>query len=491
MKVPFLSRREKRDEFYSGLENPSVDLTTALIANTDGVASSSMSLTPVKALRLTAVYAAVRVIAESIASLPVVIGEDEDSGDGGREIVSGDDRLELLDAFPNEEMTAMELIETWLAHAMLWGHGYLYIVRGPDGMPQELWPLDPSKTSTIRAKQSGRLVYVTQLPSGGSQKLDPADVIDLKSILGFSPIRVAREALGAAVAAEEYAGRFWANNARPGGLIELPDTMEEDEMDEFMVRWRAGHEGLKRSQITGILSGGATWKDVGIAPGLAQFIETRQFGVREVARLFRIPPHMIGDLEGTVTRASIEQQSIEFVTYTLRPWIVRAEQAMRLKLFNRKDDIATRRFAEFQVDALMRGDVKSRYDAYAVGIQWGFLSRGDARRFEQRAGVQLVTKPADNLDEFLVPLNMLPASKLDQVQPAGAGAVGGVSGQTNSLSWLSLMLRHDADLADGLAKLANEAAEKRRVIIDQNPELEDVIGSEAPLQLPAGDPPSE
>ena len=446
---PFAGRERRAD---STLENPSIDLVQALVAQTDGSSFSTVHLTPEKALRLTAVYASVRVIAESVASLPLPILQRQGEGPG-RERLPGDPRWTLLNGFPNPEMTGMELFETWVAHALLWGRGYLYVVRNNAGQVLELWPLHPQRTEARRSKETNALYYVTLLANGQPKDLAKEDVIPLNSLMGLSPVTLAREALSSAAAAEEYAGRFWANNARPGGLIELPESMEEDEMEDFQRRWKAGHEGLKRSQLMGILTAGATWKEVGIAPGLAQFIETRQFGVREIARLFRVPPHMIGDLEGTVSRASIEQQSIEFVTYTLRPWIVRAEQALRLRLFTSRKDITQDVYPEFQVEGLMRGDVKSRYDAYAVGIQWGFLNRADPRVMES------LPLPANaNLEEYLVPMNMLPSSKLDEVKANGSPAG---SAEANSLAWLSLMLRSDPELSEGLAKLSLDAAARR------------------------------
>jgi HK97 family phage portal protein len=400
---------ERRDS----LENPSVDLVTALVAETDGTSVTSISLTPAKSLRLTAVYAAVRVIAESCASLPLPIYSRDGSS---RKMLSAsaDDRWSLLNDSPNEEMTSMELWETWFGHALLWGKGYQYVVRNGAGRPIELWPLRPDRTQAHRT-ESGRLFYTTLLDTGQPAILQAEEVMVCNSIFGLSPIKVARESLTASIAAEEYAGRFWANNARPGGIIKLDGKLTDPEYDEFRRRWRAGHEGLKRGQLIGILTGGASWQDVGISPGLAQFLETREFGVREVARLFRVPPHVIGDLKGTVTRASIEQQAIEFVVYTLRPWLVRGEQAIRKQLFNLTADLKGEIYPEFQVQALMRGDIKSRYDAYAAGIQFGFLSRADVRQMENLPVVE-----GHHLEDFLVPLNMGPSGDLGDAKPEPA-----------------------------------------------------------------------
>jgi HK97 family phage portal protein len=356
-------------------------------------------------MRLTAVNACVRVLAESAGSLPLPIYRRQGRS---RIRVPEDPRWGLLNDQPNPEMYAMELHETATAYANLWGHGYTYVIFNDNGQPAELWPLRPDRTQPRRTKL-GRLFYETRLDSGERVTLMPEEVIDVKALFGLSPIRTAREALAAAIAAEDFGGHFWANSARPGGVIEVDHRMDEDEYEEFKQRWNAGHQGLKRSQLVGILTG-ATWREVGVAPELAQFIETRQFGVREIARLFRVPPHMIGDLEGTVTRASIEQQAIDFVVHSLRPWLVRSEQAIKVRLFNRPADRAAQRYPEFLVDGLMRGDTKSRYEAYSKGIQFGWLSRADVRELENLPEVP-------GLDTFLVPVNM--TSSKDLAPPAG------------------------------------------------------------------------
>lgn len=409
----------------SGLENPSVDIIGAITAAVDGATSSNVSMTPLKAMRLAAVYACVRVVAAAVGSLPVEISQDD--GKNGRRLVRDDPRWLLLNEFPNPEMTGMELIENWVAHAMLWGAGYLYIVRNGKGEPVELWPLMPDATKPMRSTD-GKLYYETELPVSREKiKLPKEQVIALHAVMGLSPSMNARDMLATTYAAQSYAGRFWQNNARPGGVIELPEGMDEDEMDEFIRRWKAGHEGLKRAQLVGILTAGAQWKEVGLSPEQAQFLETRQYGAKEISMIWGVPPHRIGIIEPGMSRISLEQQSIEFVTYTLREWLVRIEQAFRTNLFTGKDDIAVNRKPRFNVAELMRGDIRSRFEAYAIGIQWGFLNRGDPRRYEG------LPDPGDEaqLEEFLVPMNMIPSSKLDQVEVASKDTKAGGGGADN------------------------------------------------------------
>lgn len=491
MKLPAILGGARRDEI-SGLENPSVDIISAIVASVDGATSSNVSMTPLKALRLAAVYACVRVVASAVGSLPMEVSQVDDKGTG-RVLVRDDPRWLLLNEFPNSEMTGMELVENWVAHAMLWGAGYLYVVRNGAGLPVELWPLMPDSTKPMRVKGTNQLYYETELPSSHEKvQLLAEQVIPLHAVMGISPTMNARDMLSTAYAAQEYAGRFWANNARPGGLIELPEGMTEDEMDEFTRRWKAGHEGLKRAQLVGILTGGAKWQDVAMSPEQAQFIQTRQYAAQEIAMMHGVPPHRIGIIEPAMSRMSLEQQSIEFVTYTLREWIVRIEQALRTKLFISTDDLKNGRLAKFNVNELMRGDIKSRYDAYAVGVQWGFLSRGDVRRSE---GLENVGDDAQ-LEEFLVPLNMIPSSKIDQIDVNGSKTKSGGGGDNNqdnggtqpttgsdgstpqraiddemeelldlasagnaqAMALLSLMMRENPELANGIARFAIDRA---------------------------------
>lgn len=410
LRLPF-SRRD------STLENPSNDLISALLSELDGGATTTVDgvrLSPSKAMRLAAVNACVRVLSESGGQLPLPIYKRE-----GRSRVRQpqDVRWPLLNDSPNPEMYAMELHETTLAQANLWGKGFTYIIRNGAGMPAQLWPLRADRTEPKRTPRNA-LYYTTQLDSGEWVPLPAEDVIEVKALMSLSPIRIAQPAISGAASAEDFAGHFWANSARPGGVIEVDHRMDDDEYNEFKQRWNAGHQGLNRSQLVGILTG-AEWKEVGVAPQLAQFIETRQFGVREIARLFRVPPHMIGDLEGTVTRASIEQQSIDFVVHALSPWLIRYEQAIKMRLFNLKSDRKDEIYPEFLFDGLLRGDQASRNAAYATAIQFGWLSRADVRELENLPEVA-------GLDEYLVPVNMTSSKTLTQpaaVKEARAAAI--------------------------------------------------------------------
>jgi HK97 family phage portal protein len=301
---------------------------------------------------------------------------------------------------------------TIIGHANLWGNGYAVKQTNSRGEVVALWPLDPRSTAPVRLGD-GTLQYATATGNGERLNFEPWEVVHIRAFgtgdVGISPIGVARQAIGEQLAAEEYAGRFWQNDARPGGVVEYSKKLNDADHAEALRRWRSAHEGVKRAHMVAILDNGAQWKDVGIPMGDAQFLETRKFGVRQIATLYRVPPHKIGDLEGTTTHATIEQQALDFIVDSLRPWAVRIEQAVRRSLFfvydaNGKitNDGLERIYPEFLLDGLARGDMKSRYEGYAIGRQWGWLSTNDILEMENRETVE-------DGDVYLQPLNMVPA----------------------------------------------------------------------------------
>lgn len=396
--------RERRAE--SSLENPSTDLAEALRGDLLAPTAAGITVTPERSLRLISVYACVRVVSEAVASLPFPIYRREGSS---RIAMPEDPRWQLLNEEPNPEMYAMELWELILGHANLWGSGYVYLVRNGAGEVVELWPLMANRTGRMRTP-AGELYYWTILDNGEYRLLPPRDVLEVRAFMGLSPIaQVARDEIASGLAASEYGLRFWSNSARPDGLIVVAGNLDDDQFNELKRRWMSMHQGLSRSHLVGILTNGATWKDIGIPPEHAQFLETRKWTHRQIASAYRVPPYKIGDLEpGSVSYASAETQQIDFVVDSLRPWTVRTEQAVKRAIFNLKRDRASFVYPEFKLDALLRGDTLSRYRAYAIGIQWGFLSRADVRELENLTA-------EEGLDEFLIPANMLPAGDQSQV----------------------------------------------------------------------------
>lgn len=247
----------------------------------------------------------------------------------------------------------------------------------------------PNKMTVDRDK-SGRLFYLYQrsiedAPTLGKDSLvylDPSDVLHIPGLgfdglVGYSPIAMAKNAIGLALATEEYGAKFFANGAAPGGVLEHPGTIKDPQ--KVKDSWNAAYQGLTNSHRVAVLEEGMEYQQIGIPPEQAQFLETRKFQINEIARIFRVPPHMLADLEKS-SFSNIEQQSLEFVKYTLDPWVVRWEQNMFRSLLTASEKSAV--FIKFNVDGLLRGDYVSRMSGYATARQNGWMSANDIRELE-------------------------------------------------------------------------------------------------------------
>lgn len=412
----------------SGLENPSVSLASALTGIDDAgggrASSAGVTVTPEKALGYIPFYAGVRYLAESVGSLPMPVRRQE--GRSRIRVSVAEDRREfLLNDEPNPFQTAMTWRETMMGHANAWGNGYSYVEFDSGGVAKAIWPLDPRSTAPYRAPD-GSLWFGMWTPEG-TVALHSREVIHLKAFgvtgdVGISPVGVARQMIGEQLAAEDYAGRFWQNDASPGGVIQYAGKLKEDDHREAVRRWNAMHQGTRRKHLMAILDNGATYQSVGMPLKDAQFLEARKFGYRQSASVLRIPPHKIGDLEGNVTFASIDAQELSAVIDSLRPWCVRFEQAVKRVLFptwvnlergELAPDGRAGTYAQFNLAALLRGDIATRSAFYAMGRQWGWFSINDIRELEDMPDI------GPDGDVYLQPLNMVPAgTEPSDLQPA-------------------------------------------------------------------------
>lgn len=294
----------------------------------------------------------------------------------------------LLHDEPNPEMTSFIFRETLMTHLLLWGNAYAQIIRNGKGEVIALYPLMPNRMKVDRDK-AGSLYYEYTRSSDDASTMNGSTVIlkqtdilhipglGFDGLVGYSPIAMARNAIGLAMATEEYGAKFFANGAQPGGVLEHPGIIK----DPARVResWNSVYQGSGNSHRIAVLEEGMKYTPIGIAPNEAQFLETRKFQIDEIARIFRVPPHMVGDLEKS-SFSNIEQQSLEFVKYTLDPWVIRWEQNLAKALFSEEEKKDY--FFKFNVDGLLRGDYVSRMNGYAVGIQNGFMSPNDVRSLE-------------------------------------------------------------------------------------------------------------
>ena len=351
-----------------------------------GQSSSGKRVNERSAMQMTAVYSCVRILSEAIASLPVHVYKYNDSG--GKEKALDHPLYFLLHDEPNPEMTSFAFRETLMTHLLLWGNAYAQIIRNGKGDVIGLYPLMPDRM-TVDRDEKGHLYYQYQMSQDDAQTmkgqtviLQPKDVLHIPGLgfdglVGYSPIAMAKNAIGLAIAAEEYGSKFYANGAAPSGVLEHPGTLK----DPAKVRdsWNSAFGGSSNSHKVAVLEEGLKYTPISISPNEAQFLETRKFQINEIARIFRVPPHMVGDLEKS-SFSNIEQQSLEFVKYTLDPWVSRWEQNMMRSLFS-ADEKATY-FIKFNVDGLLRGDYQSRMNGYAIGRQNGWMSANDIRELE-------------------------------------------------------------------------------------------------------------
>ena len=379
-----------------------------------GGTSSGKYVTERSAMQMTAVYCCVRILSEAVASLPLQFYRYTD--DGGKEKAVEHPLYFLLHDEPNPEMTSFIFRETLMTHLLLFGNAFSQIIRNGKGEVVALYPLMPDRMKVDR-DEHGRIYYEYTVSDaddvngrkgtdkvGRMVKLQSSDVLHIPGLgfdglVGYSPIAMAKNAIGLAMATEEYGSKFFANGAAPSGVLEHPGTIK----DPARVResWQSTFGGSGNSNKVAVLEEGMKYTPISISPEQAQFLETRKFQIDEIARIFRVPPHMIGDLEKSSFN-NIEQQSLEFVKYTLDPWVSRWEQAMVRALLT--PDEKKKYFFKFNVDGLLRGDYQSRMNGYATARQNGWMSANDIRELEQMDRI-----PAEEGgDLYLVNGNMIP-----------------------------------------------------------------------------------
>ena len=373
-----------------------------------GGSTSGKPVNERSAMQMTAVYSCVRILAEAVAGLPLHLYKYTDTG--GKEKAIDHPLYQLLHDEPNPEMSSFVFRETLMTHLLLWGNAYAQIIRNGKGEVLALYPLMPNKMSVDR-DEDGQLYYTYQRSNeeahtmeGASVKLKPTDVLHIPGLgfdglVGYSPIAMAKNAIGMAIACEEFGAKFFANGAAPSGVLEHPGTIK----DPARVRdaWQSQFGGSSNSGKVAVLEEGMKYTPISISPEQAQFLETRKFQINEIARIFRVPPHMVGDLEKS-SFSNIEQQSLEFVKYTLDPWIIRWEQSMMRVLLS--VDEKKEYFVKFNLEGLLRGDYQSRMNGYSIARQNGWMSANDIRELENLDRI-----PAEQGgDLYLINGSMLP-----------------------------------------------------------------------------------
>ena len=350
------------------------------------------------ALTYSAVWAAVNIIAGAIGYLPLKVYRRRGND---RELDTKHRASFLMHDRPNPYMDALTFRETLQGHVLTWGNSYAEIQRDGGFNPVALWPLLPNRVEP--QVKDGRIQYKVTLPDGGTAYLPYINMLHVKGlgfdgIKGYSVIHYAREGVAFGLAAEQYGSGFFGNDSRPGGVLEHPQSLTQQAQDRLKENWESEHKPLEKKHRIAILEEGMKWHQTGIPPEEAQFLQTRKFQVTEVARWYQIPPHFLSELD-KATFSNIEHQGIEFVSLTLARWLKRWELECNFKLL--KTSEYSTHFFEFLVDALLRGDIKTRYEAYRLGRIGGSLSINDIRRKENMNTVK-------GGNTYLEPLNYKP-----------------------------------------------------------------------------------
>lgn len=395
-----LMLRQSPENPTTSLSNPAAWLFDALGVRDD--IWSGAKISERTALNNTAYYACVRVIAETLAQVPLKVYERLTGG--GRRPAEGHPLWPLLAVAPNDQLSSFQFRELLVSHVVSWGNGYAEIVRDGAGRITELWPITPDRVTPERV--GGRKFLVVRV--GGSEvTLTPGNFLHVAGLgfdglKGYSPIGVLRQSLGLGLAAEEYGARFFGAGGKPPLAIEHPGSLSPDAAKRMRQKFEAVHGSLSKAQRWLILDEGMTIKNIGVPHNDAQFLETRKFQVLEMARAHRLPPHMIGELENA-NYNNITAQALHFVKYSVHPWAARLEQAMNLAFFGPSE---RRYYVRFVLDGLMRGDARERAEALAIQRQWGIINADEWRELED-----MNPQGGEQGQAYWMPVNMIPADQ--------------------------------------------------------------------------------
>ncbi|WP_299195740.1 phage portal protein [uncultured Amphritea sp.] len=348
-----------------------------------------------KAMQLTTVFGCVRVLSESVGMLPCKLYQM--NGDQ-RESAVNHKVYRLLTTAPNDYMTAQEFWEMLIACLCLRGNFYAYKVKA-FGEVVELLPLDPS---AVKPKlEDHKASYEVTWKDGTKETLDQdliwhVRILTLDGLTGLNPVAYAREAVGLGLATEEHGARLFSNGAVTSGVLTTEQKLTDEAFKRLQTQFKDNHEGLTNAHKPMILEMGLNWKPVALNSEDSQFLETRKFQRDEICAIFRVPPHLVANLD-KASFNNIEHLGLSFVNYALVPYLTRIESRVNVGLLKKEDQ--GKYYAKFNAGALLRGDLKSRYESYGQGINWGILSPNDCRELEDM-------NPRDGGDLYLTPLNM-------------------------------------------------------------------------------------
>ncbi|MEQ1964395.1 phage portal protein [Xenorhabdus khoisanae] len=386
--------------FFPGLFRKSAEpMTSRDLSELIGLSYDTYTgrqVSPQLAMQLTAVFSCVRVLAESVGMLPCSLYEQR--GRGNQRAV--EERLhKLLSVKPNNYMTPQEFWELLVACLCLRGNFYAYKVKAL-GEVVELLPLDPGSV-VAKLNNDWQPEYQVTFPNGDTATLTQADIwhvriFTLNGLTGLSPVAYARQAIGLGLATEEHGSRLFGNGAVTSGVLQTSESLTDEAFNRLKTDFEAQHQGLANAHKPLILEMGLKWQQISLSAEDAQFLETRKFQLEEICRIFRVPLHMVQNTD-RATFNNIENLGIGFINYSLVPYLTRIEQRINAGLV--RSHKQGRFYAKFNTGALLRGDMKSRFEAYATGINWGIYSPNECRELEE-------LNPREGGDIYLTPMNM-------------------------------------------------------------------------------------
>ena len=373
----------------------------------------------------TAVYAAVRILASTMASLPLPMYRK--LVPRGKERAADHPLYFLLHDQPNSEITAFQFREFMLFSVLLWGNFYAYIERNGAGRVVALWPLLP-RNVFVQRDSAGKLWYIVTLSNGEQRKLTIDDVLHIagmseNGLTGLSPVRTCGEAIALALGLEKYAAAFFGNGAQVGGLFKHPSKLSDAAYSRLKTSLENTRQGLSNAHKSMILEEGMDYLQTTVDPGNAQALEGRKFQIDEVSRIFGVPPHLLASLERS-TNNNIEHQGLEFAIYCIRPWAVRIEQRLNMQLLTPAE--RKQYFFEHLIDGLYRGDQTARADYFGKALSYGWLCKDEVREIEN-----LNPLPDGQGQIYYVPVNMMPAKMADAFWQAKGGDKSAQKGDTN------------------------------------------------------------
>lgn len=376
--------------FRNNPNRPSTNLSNpAEWLFSENTSSTGIAVNEESAMQLSAVFAAVRVISETMASLPWGVKQTTDGI-----IVEADAHpVNQLIHAPNQLMTDFTFRETCQAHLCLHGNAFIAIKRDAAGNPIRLIPIQPQRVA-VKIYEDQKFYQIDDKETFDDSEMIHLVGLGFDGIKGKSVLEAARQSIGLGLAADRFGGSFFGNGANVSAVLTHPARLSDEAYKRLLRSWTQRNTGMDNAHKTAILEEGMKIEKMSISPQDSQFIATRQFGVVDIARFFRVPLAYLGSIENSSTRANIEEQGIQFQRNTILPWVKRWEAEFNRKLFTGSDY-----FIRFNMDGLLRGDIRSRYEAYTKGRQWGWISANDVRKLEN-------LPPIDGGDAYLQPLNM-------------------------------------------------------------------------------------